>query len=83
MIFGTREPQRRFTDMREPLPILMENSIQIAWDYLERTGQTAHPEFVSRFLLDAVESMVRKGERSRLLLSNHAISPYERHKLAA
>jgi hypothetical protein len=24
--------------MSEPLPVLMENSIQIAWDYLERSG---------------------------------------------
>jgi hypothetical protein len=23
----------------EPLPVLIENSIQIAWDYLERTGE--------------------------------------------
>jgi len=24
--------------MAEPLPILIEKAIQIAWDYLERTG---------------------------------------------
>ena len=23
----------------EPLPVLIENSIQIAWDYLERIGE--------------------------------------------
>jgi hypothetical protein len=69
--------------MSEPVPVLMENSIQIAWDYLERTGQIADPEFVSRFLLDTVENMVRKGERRRLMLSNNAITAYERQKLAA
>ncbi len=69
--------------MSEPLPILMENSIQIAWDYLERTGQIADPEFASSFLLDAIENMVRKGERRRLVLSNSAITAYERQKLAA
>ena len=69
--------------MSEPVPILMENSIQIAWDYLERTGQIADPEFASRFLLDAIENMVRKGERRRLVLSNTAITAYERQKVAA
>jgi hypothetical protein len=49
--------------MTEPLPILMENAIQIAWDYLERTGELGEPEIASRFLLDAVAQMVRHGER--------------------
>jgi hypothetical protein len=71
--------------MSVPIPILMENSIQIAWDYLERTGQIANPEFASQFLLDIIENLVRQGERRRLMLSNKAISAYERHqhKLAA
>jgi hypothetical protein len=41
--------------MAEPLPILMENAIQIAWDYLERTGELGEPEVASRILLDTVE----------------------------
>jgi hypothetical protein len=64
--------------MHEPLPILMESSIQIAWDYLERTGDLGDPEVASRFLLDKVEQMVRKGERRRLLLSNNAIDAYRK-----
>ena len=47
--------------MSEPLPILMENSIQIAWDYLERTGELGEPEIAGRFLLDTIEIMVRQG----------------------
>lgn len=62
--------------MPEPLPILMENSIHIAWDYLERTGELGEPEEASRFLLDAVERMVRQGERRQLFLSNKAIDAY-------
>ena len=58
--------------MAEPLPILMESAIQIARDYLERTGELGDPEIASRFLLDTVESMVRRGERRRLL-SNKSI----------
>jgi hypothetical protein len=29
--------------MSEPLPILMESAIQIAWEYLEQTGQIDVP----------------------------------------
>ena len=64
--------------MHEPLPILMEDSIRIAWDYLERTGDLGDPEVASRFLLETVEQMVRKGERRRLLLSNNAIDAYRK-----
>jgi hypothetical protein len=68
--------------MHEPLPILMESSIQIAWDYLERTGDLGDPETASRFLLNTVEQMVRKGERRRLLLSNNAIDAYRKFTAA-
>ena len=64
--------------MDQPLPILMENAIQIAWDYLERTGQIQDAHLASKFLADNIELMIRKGERRRLLLSNNAISAYER-----
>ena len=63
-----------------PLHHLVENSIQIAWDYLERTGELEGPEVASKVLLDAVELMIRQGVRSRLLLSNRAITAYQRFK---
>jgi hypothetical protein len=63
--------------MDELLPNLMESSIQIAWDYLERTGELCEPEIASRFLMDTVESMIRRGERRRLVLSNKAIKAYQ------
>jgi hypothetical protein len=55
-----------------------ERYIQVAWDYLERTGELGDPEIASRFLLDTVELRVRRGERRRLLLSNQAIEAYRR-----
>jgi hypothetical protein len=64
--------------MSEPLPILTEKALQIAWDYLEQTSQIDDPEFTSWLLLDTVEHMVRGGERRRLALSNGAITTYER-----
>ena len=66
--------------MNLPLPILMKNAIQIAWDYLERTGQIDDASFTSNFLEDIVEKMIRRGERRPLLLSNKAITAYERVK---
>nr|WP_291863477.1 hypothetical protein [Bradyrhizobium sp.] len=66
--------------MTEPLPILMEKSILIAWDYLERSGELGEPEVASRFLLDKVETMVRRGERRQLVLSNRAIDAYKRFR---
>jgi hypothetical protein len=62
--------------MPDSLPILVENSIQIAWDYLEGSGELGEPELAGRFLLDAIESMVRRGERRQLMLSNKAIDSY-------
>ena len=66
--------------MPEPLPILMEKSLQIAWDYLERSGELGEPEAASRVLLDSVELMIRHGERRQLVLSNRAIDAYKRFR---
>ena len=58
------------------LAVLMEEAIQIAWDYLERAGKIENAEFCSHVLLHSVETMMRQGIRSRLLLSNGAITQY-------
>jgi hypothetical protein len=60
--------------------LLFENSLQIAWNYLERTGELGEPAIASRVLIDAIETMMRQGVRSRLLLSNRAITAYQRLK---
>ncbi|MCG2630791.1 hypothetical protein L6654_29580 [Bradyrhizobium sp. WYCCWR 13023] len=64
--------------MSEPLPVVMENSIQIAWDYLERTGDLGDPSVASKVLLESVEKLVRRGERRVLMLSNTAIRDYKK-----
>jgi hypothetical protein len=66
--------------MNEALPILIENSVQIAWDFLERTGELGEPNIASRFLMDTVEKMIRGGERRKLFLSNKAIDAYKQFK---
>jgi hypothetical protein len=67
-------------EMVEPLPVLIKNSIQIAWDYLERAGEIEDAAVASRFLAGAVELVIRRGERRRLLLSNKVITAYLRFK---
>ena len=60
---------------------LLEESFQIAWEYLERTDELGDAVAASRFLSDSIEIMIRKGERSRLALSNRAIGAYQRFRL--
>ena len=67
--------------MNEPLPWLIEKSIQIAWDYLERTGEIVDAAETSKFLLRIVDEMVLKGERRKLMLANRAIDAYRQRKL--
>lgn len=51
--------------MTEPLPLLIDSSIEIAWDYLNRTGELGDAMVAGRFLSDTIELMVRRGERRR------------------
>jgi hypothetical protein len=62
------------------LESLMEESLQIAWDYLERSGEIEDTWVASRYLGDAIELMIRQGQRSRLVLSNRAITAYLRFR---
>ena len=69
--------------MNEPLAVVMEKSIRIAFAYLEQTGQIEDPVVASRFLSTRVEDMIRRGERRQLLLSNRAITAFEQMKSEA
>jgi hypothetical protein len=62
---------------------LLEDSFQIALEYLERTGELGDAAAASRFLSDTIETMIRRGQRNRLSLSNRAISAYKRHRSSA
>jgi hypothetical protein len=68
---------RDFIPMSEPILILIENSIEIAWNYLERAGELGDAAVASRMLLQSIETMVFRGERRRLMLANKAISEYQ------
>jgi hypothetical protein len=66
--------------MTVSLSQLLEDSFQIAWEYLERMGELGDAAAASRFLSDTIEAMIRRGQRNRLALSNRAISAYQRHR---
>jgi hypothetical protein len=78
---GTDAASKRFAIMAEhSISVLIENSIQIAWDFLERSGEIEDPVIASRFLCNSIELMVRQGVGNRLLLSNRAITAYQHFK---
>jgi hypothetical protein len=60
----------------------MENSVQIAWDYLERTGEIEDTASASRYLMTTIEHMIRQGEKRKLMLSNRAINSYKTFRSA-
>jgi hypothetical protein len=61
---------------------LLEEAFQIAWEYLERTGELGDGAAASRFLSNTIENMIRQGQRSRLALSNRAIAAYQRFRIS-
>jgi len=66
--------------MTVSLSQLLEDSFQVAWEYLERSGELGDGASASRFLSDVIETMIRRGQRSRLALSNRDISAYQRFR---
>ena len=68
--------------MNISLSQLLEESFQIAWEYLERT-ELGDGAIASRFLSDTIEAMIRRGQRSQLALSDRAIAAYQRFRVSA
>ena len=53
---------------------LLEESVDIAWVYLQRTGEADND--AARYLTDTIEVMIRRGQRNRMFLANMAIIKY-------
>jgi hypothetical protein len=66
--------------MSETLQYIVAVSLEIAWDYLQATGELGNPDRAAEHLLDTIEVMIRHGERRRLVLSNGAIASYQRFR---
>jgi hypothetical protein len=71
--------------MSQPLPTLVETSLQIAWDFLGAVDEIFDQQQAAEFLLRNIQSQILSGERRTLMLSNRAITAYERlhHRKAA
>jgi len=65
----------------EKLSHLVENAFMIAWDYLEATGELGEADSAACELLDIIHTMIRTGERRRILIANVAIDVYRRKRL--
>jgi len=57
---------------------LLEESVEIAWVYLQRTGELEND--AARYLSDVIEMMIRRGQRNRMFLANIAIIKYRASK---
>ena len=58
--------------------ILLEQSFQIAWDYLDRTGQTSGRDTEIKFVSNAIIQMMSEGTTNKIVLANRAIAKFER-----
>ena len=79
LLFGPGTWQLRSRSPRMTDTELIEQSFQIAWSVLERSGELGEPNWSANFLLDEIIERFRCGERRRLVLSNCAIDAY-RHQ---
>ena len=64
--------------MTEPLPVLIENSLQIAWDFLDGVGEIDDRQQTAEFLLRNIKTQILRGEDRALVLSNRAIDSFRR-----
>lgn len=63
-------------------PLLLQSSVQIALDYLDRAGEIDDYAETCQFLVDNVEFMMRQGQHNKLVLANRAITAFERDRNA-
>jgi len=63
-------------------PLVLQSSVQIALDYLDRAGEIDDYAEACQFLVNNVELMMRQGQHNKLVLANRAISAFERERNA-
>jgi len=54
----------------------LEEAVNIAWVYLQKTGDLGDGGTAAVFLTNTIESMMRRGQRNRMFLANKAIIKY-------
>jgi hypothetical protein len=63
-------------------PQLLMEAKQIAWEFLERSGEIDDPGEINQFLTGEIEHMIGQGQRNRLALSNRAIAAFREYRRA-
>jgi hypothetical protein len=63
-------------------PQLLIEAIQIAREFLDRSGEIDDPAEVNQFLTSKIEHMIGQGQRNKLALSNRAISAFREYRRA-
>jgi hypothetical protein len=63
-------------------PLLLEESVRIAVEFLERAGEIDDLGEARHLLVNKVEFMISQGQRNRLLLANRAIASFQRYRRA-
>jgi hypothetical protein len=63
-------------------PQLLTEARQIAWEFLERSGEIDDAGDVNHFLTGKIEQMIGQGQRNRLTLSNRAIAAFREYRRA-
>ena len=55
----------------------VEAAFEIALSFLRATGQVSDEQRTSEFVAASIARRLRKGERHKILLANHAIGDYQ------
>ncbi|MGK7062687.1 hypothetical protein AB4853_40125 [Bradyrhizobium sp. 1050_B9_N1_2] len=55
----------------------IEDSFNIAWGFLERSGRLRDEETCTEFLIRFIEEQIRSGERRPMMIANRAIDTYQ------
>jgi hypothetical protein len=63
-------------------PQLLIEAKQIAWEFLDRSGEIDDAGEVNQFLTGKIEQMIGQGQRNRLALSNRAIAAFREYQQA-
>lgn len=66
--------------MAHHLPIDLEKALQIAWDFLDASGDIDDPQQTAEHLLTTIRFLMLRGEARTLALSNRAIDAYRRDR---
>ena len=70
------------TSFRGDPVTLLEEAVQIAFNFLSRSGEIDDPMEAAGFLADEICFMMKHGQRHRIVLANHAIMAYQRDRTA-